>query len=91
MYSCRMNDVQEVIAALRDKGWTQQAIADELGVTWLTAHRWESGQTYPPTSKPVLMALDTLMKRKPPQRRRYPGTHHRQRKRDGSGDGDDDD
>ena len=82
-----MNEIQEKITTLRATGWTLAAIADELGVHWYTAQRWQKGQ-YPDTPKPVLMALDTLMKRKPPPRRRYPGTHHLQRRRDESGGGD---
>ena len=77
-----VNDVQRKVAELRAKGWTQQAIADELEVKWLTIHRWESGQTYPPMPKPILLALDGLMARKRiPKRRRYaPGEHHTQHK-----------
>ena len=80
-----MNDIQELIRQLEGEGWTLAAIADEVGVSWRTLKRWESAETYPDTSKPVLMALDTLMKRKPPPRRRYPGTHHLQRRRTQSG------
>ena len=86
-----MNDVQKLIQQLQGEGWTLAAIADEVGMSWRTLKRWESGETYPDTSRPVVLALDILMKRKPPPRRRYPGTHHLQRKASGSGDGDDDD
>ena len=84
-----MNDVQQKLVELRERGWSVASMADELGVHNMTVHRWVSGNRYPENSKPVLMALDTLVKRKPPPRRRYPGTHHLQRKRDESGDGDD--
>ena len=48
------------------------AIADEMGVHWFTAQRWKDGRQYPDTPKPVLAALDALLKRKRiPKRRRY--------------------
>ena len=80
-----MNDVQVRIKELEAAGWTQAAIASELGVTWQAVHYWRSGERYPGMSNAVLMAMDTLLKRKPPPRRRYPGTHHLQRKSSKSG------
>ncbi len=90
LYAKGMNDIQMKITNLEEKGWTQSAMADELGVTVSAVQKWKSGDRYPGMANAVIMALDTLMKRKPPPRRRYPGTHHLQRKRDESGDGDDD-
>ena len=76
-----MNDVQEKLSILRASGWTQQAIADELEVSWQAVHNWVLGQRHPENSKAVLMALETLATRKPPKRRRYaPGEHHTQRR-----------
>ena len=76
-----MNDVQEKIAELTSKGWTLAALADEMGVSWVTASRWRSGEQYPENGKAVVLALGTLSTRKPPKRRRYaPGEHHTQRK-----------
>ena len=67
-----MNDVQQRLAELKGNGWTLAAIADEVGVTWRTMKRWEVGDTYPDTPKPVLTALDVLLKRKRiPKKRRY--------------------
>ena len=85
MYHLTMNDVQQKISDLRGKGWTIQAIADELEVHRESIRDWMNGRYYPAHSKPILMAMDTLMKRKPPPRRRYPGTHHLQRKSSKSG------
>ena len=79
-YGITMNDVQEKIAGLQSQGWSLAALADELGVHHNTVKRWRSSDRYPENVKPVLMAMDTFMKRKPPPRRRYPGTHHLQRK-----------
>ena len=80
-----MNDIQQKIAELQAQGWTIAAVADELDVHHSTIRRWESGDRHPENSKPVLMALDVLTNRKPPPRRRYPGTHHLQRKSSKSG------
>ena len=85
-YAYTMNDIQNKIADLEESGWTQSAIADELGVTISAVQKWKAGDRYPGMSNAVIMAMDTLMKRKPPPRRRYPGTHHLQRKRDESRD-----
>lgn len=76
-----MSDVQTKIADLKALGWTLAAIASELEMHWNTVNRWDKGTRYPDNPKPVLMALDTLAKRKRiPKRRRYAGTHHLQRK-----------
>jgi transcriptional regulator with XRE-family HTH domain len=75
-----MNDIQTKLEDLIQKGWSQAAIADELNVHKGTINRWYLGDTYPPMPKPILMALDILLRRKPPKRRRYPGTHHLQRR-----------
>ena len=67
-----MNDIQEKLSELGGKGWTQAAIADELNIHKGTVNRWQLGQTYPPTPKAVLLALDALLKRKRiPKKRRY--------------------
>jgi transcriptional regulator with XRE-family HTH domain len=74
-----MNDVQTKLHELHEKGWTQAAIADELDVHKGTVNRWRLGQTYPPMPRPVLMALDILLKRRRiPKKRRY-GKHSRGR------------
>ena len=74
-----MNDIQAKLHDLTEKGWTQAAIADELEVHKQTVNRWQFGQTYPPMSKPIIMALDSLMSRKriPKQRRYAPGSRQR--------------
>lgn len=67
-----MNDIQKAIARLQDNDWTLAAIAEEIGVQWLTVHRWKTGQTYPPIAKPVLRNLEAMLRRKRvPGRRRY--------------------
>ena len=76
-----MNDVQEKLDALIGDGWTQQAIAEEMGVSWQAVHSWKKGQRFPENSKVVLMALDALTDKKPPPKRRYPDGHYMQRRK----------
>ena len=74
-----MNDIQEKLSELQDKGWTLAAIADELGITPDAVVKWKSGIRYPGMPKPVMLALNELLKRRVPKQRRYIGTHHLQR------------
>ena len=68
-----MNDVQERITRLIDKGWTKAALADELGMGWMGLHQWTTGERNPANPKLVLAALDSLLARKRvPKKRRYP-------------------
>lgn len=72
--------IQQKLAQLKEKGWTNVAVADELEVHHMTIRRWQTGDRYPENAKPVAMALDILIARKSvPKQRRYPGTHHLQR------------
>ena len=75
-----MNMIQQKLAQLKKKGWTNMAIADELEIHHMTIRRWQTGDRYPENAKPVAMALDLLIARKSvPKQRRYAGTHHLQR------------
>ena len=76
MHPTAMNDVQEKLLELKDRGWTMAAIADELGVSHMTVFRWQKGMRKAENSRSVLHMLDTLMKRKriPKQRRRGTST-----------------
>ena len=66
-----MNDVQEKLLELKDRGWTMAAIADELDVSHMAVFRWQKGMRKAENSRSVLHMLDTLMKRrKVPKRRR---------------------
>ena len=81
-----MNDVQQSIADLRDKGWTLAALADEVGANRRTVDRWYVGDLYPQNHKAVLVLLDQLLKRKgvPKQRRYAPGSRQRKAKEEDS-------
>ena len=72
MHLTAMNDVQNKLLELKDKGWTMAAIADELGVSHMSVFRWQKGMRKADNSRSVLYLLDALMKRKriPKQRRR---------------------
>lgn len=76
-----MNDVQQKLSELQGKGWTLAAIADGIGLTLSAVEKWKSGIHYPAASKPTLMALDVLLERKPPKKRRYPTGHYMQRRK----------
>ena len=67
-----MTDVQDIIARLRDKGWTVAAIADEMGVDYDTVTRWQNGSRSPNNGVAVKLALGQFMgRRRIPKRRRY--------------------
>ena len=74
-----MTEVQEKIERLLGSGWTQQALADEMGMSWNGLRYWRTGERHPHNVKAVLALLDILAKRKPPPRRRYPEGHYMQR------------
>ena len=67
-----MNDVQDAVFRLVEKGWSLAALGDELGVNAETVMRWKAGSHYPVNSRPVILALERLMlRRRIPKRRRY--------------------
>ena len=70
-----MNDVQERLAALKEKGWTLAAIADELEITVNAVVKWQAGDRTPSNHKSTLEHLDRLLqqRRVPPQRRYQKG------------------
>jgi hypothetical protein len=72
LMSDALNDIQARIALLQEKGWTLAALADELEVTPNAIEKWKAGDRYPRLEKPVVDALDQLLKRKRiPKKRRY--------------------
>ena len=70
-----MNDVQEKLLELKDRGWTMAAVADELDVSHMSVFRWQKGIRKADNSRSVLHMLDTLMKRKRIPKRRRRGTN----------------
>jgi len=67
-----MNEVQEMIAQLQEKGWTLAALADELGVTVNAVEKWKARDRTPSNTKATLFMLEQIAKRKRiPKKRRY--------------------
>jgi hypothetical protein len=67
-----MNEIQNKLAELREKGWTLANIARELGQATVTVESWNVGIKSPGNLQSVLIVLDQLAKRKRiPKRRRY--------------------
>jgi transcriptional regulator with XRE-family HTH domain len=68
----QLNEVQDRIAQLQEKGWTLAAIADELEVTTNAVEKWKAGDRNPSNQKATLAFLDKLLERKRiPKKRRY--------------------
>ncbi|MBN2461977.1 MAG: helix-turn-helix transcriptional regulator [Dehalococcoidia bacterium] len=67
-----MNEIQERIVSLEQKGWTLAALADELGVTRNAVEKWKAGDRQPTNSKAIYILMDELAIRKRiPKKRRY--------------------
>jgi len=67
-----MNEVQARIAQLQAKNWTLASIADELKAHRNTVGMWKAGTRYPRPDKPIIDALNQLLKRnRIPKRKRY--------------------
>jgi ribosome-binding protein aMBF1 (putative translation factor) len=75
-----MNDIQIAVAELESRGWTQAALADELGVTVNAVQKWKAGDTYPRMAKAALTVMEALKDKQAPPGRRYPGGHYMQRR-----------
>ena len=66
-----VNEIQANLFALKDKGWTTAAIADELGVSHMTVFRWRKGMRNAENSRSVIYLLKSLLERKRiPKRKR---------------------
>ncbi len=67
-----MSEVQELLSALKAKGWTYAAIADEIGVTSDAVEKWKGGLRQPSNRKITSIALTALLEKKHvPKQRRY--------------------
>jgi hypothetical protein len=56
-----MNDVQQLLEQLREKGWTLLTVADDLLVSYSAVRKWSAGMRYPANSPTVKAALRTLL------------------------------
>lgn len=67
-----MNEIQNKIAELQEKGWTLAALADELEVTPNAIEKWKAGDRNPSNLKAILNLLDQLNRQKRiPKKKRY--------------------
>jgi predicted transcriptional regulator len=74
-----VNDIQELIGQLREKGWTLSAVADEMGVSRNAVDLWRSGSRYPTNVLAVKHELERLLVRKRiPKRKRYKQTEDKE-------------
>ena len=55
-----MNDVQEKLQRLREMGWSEESVADKLGIARFVVRAWSSGIMYPTHYDVILAALDAL-------------------------------
>lgn len=76
LYNGKMDEVVKLLTELEAKGWTQAAIADELGTAPDTLRRWKSGTQNIRHTKAIALQLEGLLKRRNiPKKRRYePGS-----------------
>ena len=70
-----VNDVQELLSRLREKGWMLASVADAIGLPANTVRKWSAGGVttrYPANAPLAKAALEQLLDRKRiPKKRRY--------------------
>lgn len=59
--------IKRLTAVRKQLGWSEEACAHHLGVTYSTLNRWERGQAWP-RSRVVLMAIDQFLQAHEEQR-----------------------
>jgi len=53
--------VAYLLEELHSAGVTYQKVADTIGVTWMTVHRWAYGTSHPRPALPVNVELSRLL------------------------------
>ena len=77
------NRVRSLLEKLQEAGWTDAAVAREIGVTGHTVWRWRHGVTQPRSHLAVESALEQLSnRRRIPRRRHYIQGHYLKRRID---------
>ena len=56
-----MNNIQGLLNALMQKGWTLAAIANELAVSYSAVRKWSAGMRYPSNAPTVEASLSNLL------------------------------
>ena len=51
-----MNMAEKIMDLRKKKGWSQEELAERLGVTRQSVSKWESGQSVPDLNKIVFMS-----------------------------------
>jgi hypothetical protein len=75
-------EFRDVLERLLHLGWTQAAIADQLGLSWHAVHKWHIGKEPPRALPAMLVALRNLEGVSPPKKKRYgPDAPQRQPKK----------
>jgi hypothetical protein len=64
--------IQEMLQQLREKGWSDTAIGDAVGVSRITVYRWRMGQV-PANEKMLALSLQRLLRWRRPPPRKDPG------------------
>ena len=54
-------DTISLIEALHERHVTYQKIAEEVGVHWMTVHRWAYGQSTPRPAGPINRILEEML------------------------------
>ena len=60
----RMDQVQQKLAQLIDKGWTKSSIARALGVGYVAVYRWGNGSQRPANIQGTVLQLNALLRHK---------------------------
>jgi transcriptional regulator with XRE-family HTH domain len=63
-------ETQKVLEELRANGWSDQNIAEALGVSPVTVWQWRTGKRTPRPEWMYLESLERLLRQRPPGRRR---------------------
>ena len=56
-----VSDTTSLVAALHARRVTYQKIAEEVGVHWMTVHRWAYGQSAPRPAGPINRILQEML------------------------------
>ena len=67
-----MNEAQELLVQLKERGWTMAAVADELDTHYNTVQKWAAGDRSPANATAVKHELERLLaRRRVPKGKRY--------------------
>ena len=65
-----MNEVQQQLQALYERGWTIPAIARSIGMSASAVEKWRAGDRTPRAQKLLIAALEDLLRKKRIPKRR---------------------